>query len=302
MPLRCCGGRAPAHGAPPRPRSALAACATVRSSVARASASLECPLFLGFFERGRRGGQLPCERVTLAGDLRKARRDRPRRERRDAPHRRRLSDSWRASACWMAVCRLSSCSSAAARDVAAAASVTSNSASRSASRCCRRSRVGRPVRPGLLERHSRVAQLPFECLARRRSLRHGLFERCPGVRLFQCSLFPGCFERGRRGTQLPCQRITLTGDLREVRSSLRVVRGATFRIGGALRCMPRLGLLGGQLEGSRVCCSAAARDVAAAASVRLELRFVLLESLPPLQPRRPRGALACSSAAAASLT
>ncbi len=108
---------------------------------------------------------------------------------------------------------------------------------------CRRNRVCCAVLLGALECHSRVAQLPFERLTRRRSLRHGLLERCPGVRRFQRSLFLGCLERGRRGTQLPCQRVTLIGDLGDARSGRRVVSGATFRIGGALRGMPRLGLL-----------------------------------------------------------
>ena len=130
----------------------------------------------------------------------------------------------------------------------------------------RRNRVCCAVLLGALECHSRVAQLPFERLTRRRSLRHGLLERCPGVRRFQRSLFLRCLERGRRGTQLPCQRITLIGELRDVRSDYRVVRGTAFRIGGALRGMPRLGLLDVSLKALELLFRCGTRTAAAASA------------------------------------
>ncbi len=70
-------------------------------------------------------------------------------------------------------------------------------------------------------------------LRARRQLHH-LVERCPGVGLFNCSLFLGCVERGRRGTQLPCQGVTLIGELGHACGDRRVVSGETIRIGGAL--------------------------------------------------------------------
>ena len=115
---------------------------------------------------------------------------------------------------------------------------------------------------GAVQCHSRVAQLPFERCARRRSLRHGLLERCPGVRCFQCSLFLRCLDRGRRGSQLLFQRVTLVGELGDAGSGRRVVSGETLRIGGALRDMTRLGLLDVSLKARellcrrhRVCCA-----------------------------------------------
>ncbi len=69
---------------------------------------------------------------------------------------------------------------------------------------------------------------------RARRLLHHLVERCPGVGLFNCSLFLGCVERGRRGTQLPCQGVTLIRELGHACGDRRVVSGETIRIGGAL--------------------------------------------------------------------
>ena len=204
----------------------------------------ECSLSPGFFERGGRGGQLPCQRVTLAGDLRKVRSS----LRVSSGATFRIGGALRCVAC-LGV--LGGCSQA--LDLL----FRSGAGRRGGRECglelrftfresaCRCGRVGLPVRPGLLERRGSVADLTFECLARRRRLRHGLFERCPGVRRFDCPLSLGFFERGRRGAQLTCQLVTRIGDLRQARREFRVASGATLRIGGTLRCVARLGVLEG---------------------------------------------------------
>ena len=163
---------------------------------------------------------------------------------------------------------------------------------------CRRDRVCRAMLLGPLECHRRVAQLPFERLTRRRSLHHGLLERCPGVRLFQFSLFLRRFERGGRGTQLPRQRVTLIRELGDACSGHRVVSGEALRIRGALRGMTRLGLLdvGTKALELSFCCGTRTRRRRECA---VELRLmpaedfvggdsVSLAGLPNLLQRRPR--------------
>ena len=238
---------------------------------------LERQLFLGFVERGPGGIQLRCQRVTLLGDLREVRSDR--RVVRGATLR--IGGAFRFAA------RLSLLDvSLKALELLLYGATRSRSGRERALEFCvallevlrRRNRVCCAVLLGALECHSRVAQLPFERLTRRRSLRHGLLERCPGVRRFQRSLFLRCLERGRRGTQLPCQRITLIGELGDACSDCRVVSGATFRIGGALRGMPRLGLLDVSSKALELLFHGATRSRGCRERA-LELRLVLLELL-----------------------
>ena len=286
---------------------AAAAAASATSNSASRSARSLCrrdricrAVLFGALECCGGVGQLPCQRVTLVGDLRKVCSD----------FRVVGGATFRIGGALRCVARLGvlEVSSKALDPLFRCGTRSSGGRERDLELrlalrqlLCRRDRVCRAVLLGLLECRGTVAQLPFESRARRRSLRHGLLERGPGVRLFQCALLLGFFKRGRRGAQLPCQRVTLVGDLRKVRSDLRVVSSATLRIGGALRCVARLGVLVSARRLS-ICCSVAARAAAAAASATSNSAWRSASCCAAATASAARCSWACSSAAPASLS